>query len=98
MQLLLLKFLLSSVLCFLFGVYLARRYGGGPESVPLAARQWRILRGFCLYAGILGLGGMFVPLIWWPWFHFLIYPPLAVLAWALLACVLRRLRPSPPIA
>lgn len=95
MQLLLLKFIFSALLCFLLGIIIARRYTGPVTTTgagdELALAQWRILRAFCLYATILGLGGMFVPQFWWPWFHLLIYPPIALIAWALLACLLRKI-------
>lgn len=36
--------------------------------------------GFLMLAGLSGFVGVFVPAIWWPWFHILIYPWLFIAA------------------
>lgn len=48
--------------------------------------------GLLMLAGLSGFVGIFVPAIWWPWFHFLIYP------WLLIAAVIIALVPVALVA
>jgi len=56
-----------------------------PKSKSKEGREQ--IKGFFVLAVISGIIGLFVPPLWWPWFHIFIFP------WLLIICVLIAIAP-----
>jgi hypothetical protein len=56
-----------------------------PKSKTKEGRN--TIKSFLVLAAISGIVGLFVPPIWWPWFHIFIFP------WLLIICVLFAIAP-----
>jgi hypothetical protein len=62
------KFLAGGSLWILLGLFAVREERKKGSSIK------NLIGGFVVLAAISGFAGMFVPSIWWPWFHIFIWP------------------------